>query len=44
MIVTLAACAPDTADRAARTVLLTIENETRAQLWYFRYADCGSED
>ena len=26
------------------TILLTVENRTGAQLWYFSYADCGSED
>ena len=40
----LAACGETEKQQLERTILLTVENRTGAQLWFFSYADCGSEN
>lgn len=40
----LAACGETEKNRIERTILLTVENRTGAQLWFFSYADCGSDN
>jgi hypothetical protein len=40
----LAGCGETEKQRIDRTILLTVENRTGAQLWYFSHADCGSDE
>jgi hypothetical protein len=40
----LSACGETEKQRIDRTILLTVENRTGAQLWYVSYADCGSDN
>lgn len=44
-ILILSACAQNAVDDLIdETVVLTIENRSGAELWYFQYADCGGEN
>ncbi|MCA9488388.1 MAG: hypothetical protein KC621_00650 [Myxococcales bacterium] len=38
------ACTSATQERIERTILLTVENRSGAQLWYFQYSGCGIDD
>lgn len=43
-VISLVACTSETQKQIDRTILLTIENRSGADLWYFQYSSCGMDD